>query len=116
MQINLRAKNFELTQEIKDYVDEKIGKLDRFLEGRNGMGEVDLILEAGHHRQGKINGCKVLLHIPGHKIFVEEWHEEMFGAIDLAEESAKRQIEKYDHPRKSRGWKSLLKRAKFWGE
>jgi putative sigma-54 modulation protein len=94
MNIQFYAKNLELTGQIKDYINEKIGGLDKY-EADIIECRVDLSKDT-HHQKGKVYRCEVNLKSSYDKklirIVVEE--ENIMSAVDLAKDKLQRQISK----------------------
>ncbi len=100
MDITIKAKNLELTPEIKNYLNKKIGNLEKFKSGFDGSvtATAELGITTFHHRQGKIFRAEVNLSVPGsnQKILraVSE-KENLFEAIDEVKDKLKRELKKY---------------------
>ena len=95
MQIDIKGTNLELTEAIKDYVNEKIGGLEKFfdqiLEAR-----VDVGLTTKHHQKGNIFRAEVNLEVPQkHIIRAEAEREDLYMAINEVKDELQRQIKKY---------------------
>ena len=97
MRIILKGTNLELNQELRDYVDEKIGGLDRFLENIDGTLEarVELAKTTRHHQHGDIYRAEVNLDFSGKVLRAVEEKEDLFTAIDGIENELKREIIKF---------------------
>ncbi|OGY42206.1 MAG: ribosomal subunit interface protein [Candidatus Buchananbacteria bacterium RBG_13_39_9] len=94
MQIDIKGTNLELTDALKDYVNDKIGSLDKFfdeiLEAR-----VDIGLTTKHHQKGKIFRAEVNLEVPQkHVIRAEAEREDLYMAINEVKDDLQRQIKK----------------------
>ena len=100
MQITIKATNLELTSEIKDYLNEKIGGLEKFKQGLNGsvIARAEVGTTTAHHRQGKIFRAEVNLNVPkgNQKVLraVAE-RENLFEAIDEVKDKLQRELKKY---------------------
>ena len=83
----VRGKNIEITPALKDYVEKRVGKVDRFFE----VGEVTVVLtvEKGQHI------VEVTIPLGGMILRGEESTMDMYTSIDLVSEKLERQIEKY---------------------
>jgi ribosomal subunit interface protein len=93
MKINIRAVHFELTEDVRDYAAEKIGKLDTFLKN---IVLADIAIE-NHESEASDEHhyiAKVILSIPGKDIFAEGTGADEFAALDNLEEKLKVQIER----------------------
>ena len=76
MKINLKTKNFGLTPSIKNYLEQKLNSLDKFLPGDESISaDVELGKITNHHQKGDIFMAEVNLKIPGRLIraVAEEW-------------------------------------------
>ncbi|MCX6779357.1 MAG: ribosome-associated translation inhibitor RaiA [Candidatus Magasanikbacteria bacterium] len=98
MQLSIKATGIELTQAISDYVNEKIGGLEKYLK-RMDNGAVEAKVEVGrstlHHNKGKIFRAEINLTIPGGLLRAEESSEDLYTSIDLVHDEMKRQIVSY---------------------
>lgn len=95
MQIDIKGTNLELTQSIKDYVEEKIGGLEKFfdqiLEARVEVG-----ITTKHHQKGKIFRAEVNLEVPKKYIIrAEAERDDLYMAINEVKDELQRQIKKY---------------------
>jgi putative sigma-54 modulation protein len=95
MQIDIKGTNMELTQAIKDYVNDKIGGLEKFfdqiLEARVEVG-----LTTKHHQKGNIFRAEANLEVPQkHIIRAEAEKEDLYMAINEVKEELQIQLKKY---------------------
>jgi len=95
MQIDIKGTNMELTQAIKDYVNEKIGSLEKFfdqiLEAR-----VDVGTTSKHHQKGKIFRAEANLEVPQkHILRAEAEREDLYMAINEVKNDLQIQLKKY---------------------
>ncbi len=97
MRIILKGTNLELNQELRNYVDEKIGGLDKLLENVNGTLEsrVELAKTTRHHQQGDIYRAEINLDFGDKVLRAVEEKEDLFSAIDGIEDELKRKIINY---------------------
>ncbi|MBR3811730.1 MAG: ribosome-associated translation inhibitor RaiA [Agathobacter sp.] len=88
MRITITGRNIELTQGIKDAVEEKLSKLEKYFKPDT---DVNVTLSVEKERQ------KIEVTIPtkGHTIRAEEVSNDMYVSIDLVEETLERQLIKY---------------------
>ena len=88
MRIIITGRNIELTPGIKEAVEEKLGKLEKYFKPDT---DVNVTLSVEKDRQ------KVEVTIPtkGHTIRAEEVSNDMYVSIDLAEEAIEKQLLKY---------------------
>ena len=102
MRINIKATKIELNQEIKDYIQEKMDMLDKYL-GKvvPTHCDVKIGLAVGGQQSGDIYNCEVNLDLPGELITVEKTEKELFKAIDKVKDHLEISIKKYKEKRKN---------------
>ncbi|NMD68825.1 ribosome-associated translation inhibitor RaiA [Bacillus sp. DNRA2] len=91
MNYNIRGENIEVTPAIREYVEKKIGKLERyFTETPNAQVHVNLKVYSDKK-------SKVEVTIPMTQLVLraEEANEDMYAAIDLIADKLERQIRKH---------------------
>jgi len=88
MRITITGRNIELTPGIKEAVEEKLSKLEKYFKPDT---DVNVTLSVEKDRQ------KIEVTIPtkGHTIRAEEVSNDMYVSIDLVEETLERQLIKY---------------------
>ena len=88
MRITITGRNIELTSGIKEAVEDKLGKLEKYFKPDT---DVLVTLSVEKDRQ------KIEVTIPtkGHTIRAEEVSNDMYVSIDLVEETIERQLIKY---------------------
>jgi len=89
MEFNIRGNKIAVTDAIKNYAEEKLGKLDKYFENPDDIRANVLIKVVGIDQ-----GVEVT--IPVKKLFLraEEKHKDLYAAIDLVVEKLERQIRK----------------------
>jgi putative sigma-54 modulation protein len=88
MNIILKGRNIEITDALRDYVDKRLGKLNKFIEGLDEV-QVTLLVEKDRHR------VEVTIPLNGFILRGEEETIDMYSSIDLVFEKLEKQIEKY---------------------
>lgn len=96
MPVQIFAKNFKLTPDIRKHVEHEIANLVR-LAGKAHVTEtpIEVGLTSLHHRKGKIHRAEIMLHLPGEILRAEEEAEDLHQAINIAKEEMESQIKKY---------------------
>jgi len=95
LNIDITGLKFDLTPTIKEHVEEKILHLERFYDDKITEARVALEVDDGHHRHGKVNGCQIILRIPGQKdVFARVWTDDMHKSINRAAGEAERELKK----------------------
>ncbi len=117
MKINIKATSIDLTDEIKSYILEKVGGLEKFVQ--EGNSEVEAYVEVGkpsqHHKQGEdvfYAECNITL---GKKVFRGEMESKsMQGAVDGLRDVMQRELSDFKekqetvYRRSARSIKKLL--------
>lgn len=96
MKVTVTGKHVKLTEGIKNYTEDKLKKLEKYLDPDT---EVKVTVNAEKNRQ------KVEIMIPnvnGHTVRVEEEQDNLYPAIDLVCDKLSRQIVKYKDKFKNR--------------
>ncbi|MBI3626951.1 ribosome-associated translation inhibitor RaiA [Candidatus Uhrbacteria bacterium] len=94
MKITIRTKDVELSDDIKQYVEDKIGTLDKYYH-RITDGYVDLERYTNHHKNGPFYRAFVDLRLP-HKILrAEKNHIDLKSALDGIKDELKKQLKSY---------------------
>ncbi|MBU9712793.1 ribosome hibernation-promoting factor, HPF/YfiA family [Evansella tamaricis] len=90
MNFNIRGENLEITAALRDYVEKKVGKLEKYFD-MAPASEVNVKMSVLNTDQ------KVEITIPMPKLLLraEEKHIDMYAAIDLVIEKLERQIRKH---------------------
>lgn len=100
MDIQLTARNIEITPHLQEYVDKKISKLDRYLPSIN-EARVDLRVEntrSNSHSQV----AQLTIWIGKTVLRAEERASDMFSAIDQTVDKMQRQISRFNKRRQNR--------------
>ncbi|MFH0923632.1 MAG: ribosome-associated translation inhibitor RaiA [Candidatus Falkowbacteria bacterium] len=100
MNINIKATNIELTPRIKDYVQEKMDMLEKYLgsiDVINAQFEVELTTR--RQNKGEIYRAEANLDVPGDLLRVEKTEKDLFKAIDKVKDHLTRSIKRYKEKR-----------------
>ena len=93
MHIHVNGKNIEITDAIKAYVKEKLGKVANHYDQITAI-DVILTVIKNPAASGK-NIAEVSCKMNGKNIHVEESAESMYASIDLLADKLDRQVQKY---------------------
>lgn len=88
MQINLSGHHVEITDSLRDYVDNKFSKLERHFDHINN---VYVILNVEKLNQK----AEATMHVNGGEIFANSEHTDMYAAIDSLIDKLDRQVIKH---------------------
>lgn len=107
MKINIQAKNLTLTPAIRNFIREKIGSLEKFIEVRDGLFEsptgkkrVPVIawVEVGkttqHHRKGLIFRAECQIELPKYNLRAEAVSERLRSAVVEVKNELQRELKK----------------------
>jgi putative sigma-54 modulation protein len=99
MKINITTKNFDLTPAIREYIQDKMDSLDKFVEEWTMTGSVEADFDAGrttnHHNKGNIYYAEVNLKVPGKLLRAQKTEEDLHAAIDAVKEVLAEEIKEY---------------------
>lgn len=89
MKYNIRGEKVEITSAIKSYIEDKIGKLDKYFNDTSDMVASVVIKVRGNEQ-------KIEITVPAHHYTLrsEEAHSDLYAAIDLTVDKLERQIRK----------------------
>ncbi|MFD2369366.1 ribosome hibernation-promoting factor, HPF/YfiA family [Brevibacillus sp. GCM10020057] len=90
MKFNIRGENIQITAALREYVERKVGRLEKYFETPQ-PAEAHVTMRV-HREEGTI---EVTIPLGGVIIRAEETHEDMYAAIDLVVEKLERQIRKH---------------------
>lgn len=91
MNYNIRGENIEVTPAIREYVEKKVSKLERyFTETPNASVSVNLKVY-----QDKKSKVEITIPMKNLVLRAEEVHEDMYAAVDLITDKLERQVRKY---------------------
>jgi putative sigma-54 modulation protein len=88
MQINLTGHHIEITDSLRNYVNEKMEKLERHFDKVSNT-HVILSLENVRHK------AEATVHMSGHDIFADAIEDDMYAAIDSLVDKLDRQVKKH---------------------
>lgn len=90
MKYNIRGENIEVTPPIREYVEKKIGKLNRYFD-TPPSSDVHVNLSVYNDEQR----IEVTIPMPELLLRAEEQHADLYAAIDLVVDKLERQIRKH---------------------
>ena len=94
MSITVTGRKTTVTPALQDYVDEKIGRALEVFE--SAAMDADVVLRTAHNPANpNCNTCEVTVQAKGAVIRVSESADDMYAAIDAAEDKVTRQLRKY---------------------
>lgn len=89
MKFNIHGKKLDVTESIKSYIEDKIGRLDKYFENPDDITATVLIKLRGNDQvvEATINANKFILR-------GEESHKDLYASIDKVSDKIERQIRK----------------------
>ncbi len=97
MKITIRGEKMEVTPSIKEYAEEKISKINKYLENPDEAA-TKIVLKI----RGRDKIVEVMIKTNSFVLRAEESHSDMYAAIDLVSEKLEQQIRKNKNKIKSR--------------
>ncbi|EEU30144.1 ribosomal subunit interface protein [Limosilactobacillus coleohominis 101-4-CHN] len=91
LKFNIRGENVDLTDAIRDYVEKRISKINKFLED-NVDATAHVNLKVYKNKTFKV---EVTIPLPYLTLRAEETSNDMYASIDLVTDKLERQIRKY---------------------
>ncbi len=117
MKIIIKATNTKLSPSINQYIEEKIGGLDKFLK-KYDPNLIEARVEVGKttrgQRRGDIFKAEVNLNINGYLIRVKETEGSLTAAVDLVKDELKRKIRRYKKKQETKFIRGARSWKKFW--
>ena len=102
MKFNIRGKKLVVTDALKSYIEEKLGKLDKYFTNPDNISATVLIKVAG-----KSQIVEVTINTHGLILRGEENNKDLYASIDLVTDKIERQIRKNKtkiHKKVSKDW------------
>lgn len=99
MRITIEATGLELTPAMREFIEEKIGGIEkliaRFNANNSVLAAVEIARSTKHHRKGNVFHAEVNLTLPGKMLRAEDEDFDIRVAVDRVRDKLKREIEKY---------------------
>jgi putative sigma-54 modulation protein len=94
LEVDIYTRNMDVTDRIQDYVNKKVGKLDRYLPGIE-EARVDLTFAKSARSSTDRQVAQITVRGKGFILRSEERADDIFAAMDTALEKMQRRIERY---------------------
>ena len=102
MNIKITGKNIDITEAMKDYIEKRVEKLEKF-EGKN----TDVNVVCSVEREDQI--VEIQISHDGEFLRVEERNPDLYASVDLALDRAERQLRKEKEKRVEKNKENSLK-------
>lgn len=96
MKIIIKSTNLDLTPSLNQYIEDKIGGLDKFLTGSpSAEAYMEIARTTMHHKSGKVFRAEVNLKLNGVNFRAEFEDDDMRTAIDKVRDELQQEIKKF---------------------
>ena len=96
MEIKLKATNLDLTDSLRNYFQEKMDMVDKYLGDINVVNcDCEIEKTVGGQNKGEIFRAEVNLAVPQQLLRVEKTEQDMYKAIDKVKDHLELVIKKY---------------------
>lgn len=99
MHIQILGSKMDLTPSIKEYVEEKIGGLDKFVARYEAesdiVAKVDLGRTSNKQQKGEVYFAEVTIALPGGVVRAEDTHVDLHSAVDSVKNVLKKKLVKF---------------------
>ena len=90
MKINIKATGMELTPAISEYVEKKVGMLEKYVRNSGVIAHVEVGRSTQHHKTGNVFRAEVHLVGAGFDLYAAAEHSDLYAAIDLVKDDIAR--------------------------
>ena len=88
MQVNVSGHHVEVTDSLRDYVEQKVERIERHFDIVSNVDCILTVEKLRHKAEAKIN-------VIGGTIYAEDTEEDMYAAIDSLMDKLERQVRKH---------------------
>lgn len=92
LRFNIRGENIEVTEAIRDYVEKKVSKLEKYFDDRTPESTAHVNLKVYSDKNAKV---EVTIPLPYLVLRAEETSHDLYASIDLVVDKLERQIRKF---------------------
>ncbi len=94
MDIRIKTNDYELTSDVRAYLDDKLLSVEKLLahDARTARCEVELGRAVGHSQQGNVWRAEIIVLSEGKRHVAESTAESVNAAIDLAKDEILQQL------------------------
>ncbi len=103
MKYNIRGEKIDITPAIRSYIENKIGKLDKYFEDTQNTS-ANVVIKI----RGKKQKIEITVPAVNYTLRSEESHDDLYAAIDLTVDKLERQIRKNKTKINSRIKKNII--------
>jgi len=92
MEIEIVGRGFNLSDSIRDYLEEKIGRLERFYDN---IQRAHVVINRQPHKDGELYKLEVTLYAAGKTFHAEKTTSAIYEAIDTISDVLERSVRRY---------------------
>lgn len=92
LKYNVRGENIEVTPAIREYVETKVGKIEKYFDEMPPESQAHVNLKIYSDNNGK---AEVTIPLPNIVLRAEETSPDLYASIDLVTDKLERQVRKY---------------------
>lgn len=92
MNIQIQTINLELTDAIRDFVEQKFSNLTRIISGQDAHCVVDLERTTNHHKQGDVYKVSTRVRTARDVYQVENVGEDLYAVVDVTKDDIERAV------------------------
>ncbi len=108
MRINIKATGLELTPPLKEYIEEKVGGLSKYLsrlESERGL-DIEVFVEVArstrHHHKGMVYYAEANFELPGGMLRASDEKTDVRAAVDGLKDKLREELVKYKETGKTK--------------
>jgi putative sigma-54 modulation protein len=94
MNINIKATNVDLTEDLRIYIEDKMSCLNKYFDNIIEV-RVEVGKESDHHQKGDIFFAEVNVKVPNDLIRVKKTEESQFKAVDKTKDHLREMLGRY---------------------
>lgn len=94
MKYTLKATNIDLTDALREHVDERVNALDKYYD-QVIVARIEIGMPSKHHNKGDIFKAEANMQVPGDMLRVETARVDQYRAIDQLTRKMKQALIKY---------------------
>ena len=96
MHITIQGVHIDVTDAMRDYVNERIGSLGKYVQNKEGATvRVDISKTTGHHAHGEFFQVEAIARVKGKDFVVKSVREDVYAAIDEVKDMLSRDLTTY---------------------
>ena len=95
MQIQITGKQMDLSDAVKDYINQKMSALNKFYNEKIIRADVVVGINSEHHQKGDKFFAECKLDVPGKNLFALKEEDSVYKAIDMIRDYLELELKKY---------------------